>query len=68
MVVASLEVSIKLVTPWFLSDMSNVTVIDGKGHMLGRLASIVAKQLLFGRKIAIVRAEEILISGSCTFL
>lgn len=47
--------------------MSNVTVIDGKGHMLGRLASITAKQLLAGKKIAIVRAEQILISGSRTF-
>eukprot|EP01033_Poteriospumella_lacustris_P020460 gene20460-14996_t len=46
--------------------MSNVTVIDGKGHMLGRLASITAKQLLAGKKIAIVRAEQILISGSLT--
>lgn len=46
--------------------MSNVTVIDGKGHMLGRLASITAKQLLAGKKIAIVRAEQILISGSRT--
>jgi large subunit ribosomal protein L13Ae len=45
--------------------MSQVVVIDGKGHMLGRLASIVAKQLLSGKKIVVVRAEQILISGSC---
>lgn len=45
--------------------MSGVTVIDGKGHMLGRLASIVAKQLLAGKKIVVVRTEQILISGSC---
>ena len=43
----------------------SVVVVDGKGHLLGRLASIVAKQLLLGKKIAIVRTEEILISGSC---
>ena len=46
--------------------MSDVTVIDGKGHLLGRLASIVAKQLLAGKKIVIVRCEEIVISGSLT--
>jgi large subunit ribosomal protein L13Ae len=46
--------------------MSDVTVIDGKGHLLGRLASVVAKQLLAGKKIVIVRCEEIVISGSLT--
>jgi hypothetical protein len=38
-------------------------VIDGKGHLLGRLASIVAKQLLNGQKIVIVRCEALNISG-----
>ena len=38
-------------------------VIDGKGHLLGRLASIVAKQLLSGQKIVVVRAESLNISG-----
>ena len=32
--------------------MSDVTVIDAKGHLLGRLASIVARQLLAGKKPA----------------
>lgn len=45
--------------------MSDVIVIDGKGHLLGRLASIVAKQLLFGKKVVVVRAEALIISGSC---
>ncbi|KAJ3372043.1 60S ribosomal protein L16B [Allomyces arbusculus] len=40
-----------------------VVVIDGKGHLLGRLASIVAKQLLSGQKIVIVRCEELNIAG-----
>ncbi|KAL1974036.1 hypothetical protein VTN31DRAFT_5596 [Thermomyces dupontii] len=40
-----------------------VVVIDGKGHLLGRLASIVAKQLLSGQKIVVVRAEALNISG-----
>ncbi|KAJ3300536.1 60S ribosomal protein L13A [Borealophlyctis nickersoniae] len=38
-------------------------VIDGKGHLLGRLASNVAKQLLNGQKIVIVRSEEINMTG-----
>lgn len=39
-------------------------VIDGRGHLLGRLASIVAKELLSGRKVTVVRCEGINISGS----
>ncbi|KAG7531378.1 hypothetical protein FFLO_04375 [Filobasidium floriforme] len=39
-------------------------VIDGKGHLLGRLASIVAKQILSGQKVTVVRCEEINVSGS----
>ena len=38
-------------------------VIDGRGHLLGRLASIVAKELLSGQKVAVVRCEELMISG-----
>jgi len=44
--------------------MADVIVIDGKGHLLGRLASICAKQLLIGKKIVVVRTEQIVISGS----
>merc|ERR1711920_126430 len=44
--------------------MSNkASIIDAKGHLLGRLASIAAKQLLFGEHIVVVRCEEILVSG-----
>ena len=39
-------------------------IIDGRGHLLGRLASIVAKSLLQGQKIIVVRCEGINISGS----
>merc|ERR1712070_1095778 len=39
-------------------------VIDCRGHLLGRLASFVAKEALAGQKIMLVRAEEINISGS----
>ena len=39
-------------------------LIDGRGHLLGRLASIVAKCVLQGQRIVVVRCEEINISGS----
>nr|CTP81194.1 BMA-RPL-16 [Brugia malayi] len=39
-------------------------IVDGKDHLLGRLASVVAKQLLLGQKIVIVRCEDIAISGN----
>lgn len=38
-------------------------VVDGSGHVLGRLASVVAKRLLKGDRIAIVNAEEVVITG-----
>lgn len=38
-------------------------IIDGRGHLLGRLASIVAKTLLQGQKVVVVRCEGINISG-----
>ena len=40
------------------------TVIDGKGHIMGRLASHISKQLLSGHKIVVVRCERLIISGS----
>ncbi|GAB7353065.1 hypothetical protein MBLNU459_g3615t2 [Dothideomycetes sp. NU459] len=46
-----------------MSEFQPVIVIDGKGHLLGRLASTVAKQLLNGQKIVVVRCEAINISG-----
>lgn len=46
-----------------LTFLSHQVVIDGKGHLLGRLASIVAKQLLSGQKIVVVRCEALNISG-----
>ena len=39
-------------------------IIDGKGHLLGRLAAIIAKQLLLGEKVVVVRCEDINISGN----
>ncbi|KAI9189670.1 60S ribosomal protein L16A [Blastocladiella emersonii ATCC 22665] len=46
-----------------MSSFDKVVVIDGKGHLLGRLASIVAKQALNGQKIVVVRCEELNIAG-----
>ena len=41
-----------------------VLVFDGQGHLLGRLAAIVAKQVLLGWKVAVVRCEGITVSGN----
>ncbi|KAK1152977.1 60S ribosomal protein L13a [Acipenser oxyrinchus oxyrinchus] len=41
-----------------------VLLIDGRGHLLGRLSAIVAKQVLLGHKVVIVRCEGINISGN----
>ncbi|EGR29588.1 hypothetical protein IMG5_153090 [Ichthyophthirius multifiliis] len=41
-----------------------LVVIDAQGHLQGRLASYVAKELLSGQRIVVVRAEGINISGS----
>ncbi|KAL3951710.1 hypothetical protein ACCO45_013427 [Purpureocillium lilacinum] len=46
-----------------MSSFEPVVVVDGKGHLLGRLASIVAKQLLNGQKVVVVRCEALNISG-----
>ncbi|GIM16373.1 hypothetical protein Vretimale_19038, partial [Volvox reticuliferus] len=43
--------------------MPKTVVIDGRAHMLGRLASVVAKQILSGQQIVVVRAEDITVSG-----
>lgn len=39
-------------------------IIDGRGHLMGRLASIVAKELISGQRVVVVRCEQILRSGS----
>ncbi|MDR0335447.1 MAG: 50S ribosomal protein L13 [Methanomassiliicoccaceae archaeon] len=40
-----------------------VTVIDAKGHILGRLSSIVAERILDGEEIVILNAEGVIITG-----
>jgi large subunit ribosomal protein L13 len=42
---------------------TQATIVDGKGLILGRMASVVAKRLLDGEDIVIVNAEETVISG-----
>ncbi|KAG0168776.1 60S ribosomal protein L16B [Apophysomyces sp. BC1034] len=46
-----------------MSTFEKVVVIDGKGHLLGRLASIVSKQALNGQKVVVVRCEDLNVSG-----
>ena len=42
---------------------NNSVIIDGKGLILGRMASNVAKRLLQGDKVIILNAEKAVISG-----
>ena len=39
-------------------------VVDCRGHLLGRLASTIAKELLNGQHVVLLRTEDINISGS----
>ena len=39
-------------------------VIDGRGHLVGRLASKVAKEILRGQRVVVVRCELLNLSGS----
>eukprot|EP00794_Sanderia_malayensis_P000028 gene28-618_t len=41
-----------------------VVVIDAAGHLMGRLSSVIAKALLQGQRIVVVRCEDINISGN----
>lgn len=41
-----------------------VALVDGRGHLLGRMASMLAKELLLGQQVVVVRCEEINISGT----
>lgn len=50
---------------FFLSSflLHQAVIIDGRGHLVGRLASVVAKNLLQGGKIVVTRCEELTLSG-----
>src|SRR3989337_3210884 len=38
-------------------------IINGEGAILGRLSSVIAKQLLMGNEIIVVNADKIVVSG-----
>ena len=44
--------------------LESTIIIDAREHLLGRLASVIAKELLAGQKVVVVRCDEIVISGS----
>merc|ERR1712224_50933 len=55
----------------FYFSFSNVTmvfekvvVIDARDHIMGRLASTIAKELLQGQKVVVTRCEGIVVTGS----
>ena len=39
-------------------------VVDGEGLIAGRLSSKVAKMLLEGRRVRLINAEKVLLSGA----
>jgi large subunit ribosomal protein L13 len=41
-----------------------VTVIDAKGHIMGRLASNIAERIIGGEEIVVLNAESIIITGA----
>jgi large subunit ribosomal protein L13Ae len=43
--------------------VKKVVVVDARHHMLGRLSSIIAKELLNGQNVVVVRCEDICLSG-----
>jgi large subunit ribosomal protein L13 len=47
-----------------MTEKVELTVIDGEGLVMGRLASRAAKLLLLGETVIIVNAEKVVISGS----
>ena len=42
----------------------DVVIVDLKDHVLGRAAAVIAKQLLLGKKITVVRTEKLTIAGT----
>ncbi len=43
--------------------MTELVVVDGENHILGRLGSYVAKLLLSGKRVVVLNAEKVVISG-----
>jgi large subunit ribosomal protein L13Ae len=42
---------------------AKLIVVDARHHMLGRLLSIIAKELLNDQKVVVIRCEEICLSA-----
>jgi large subunit ribosomal protein L13 len=38
-------------------------VVNGEGHILGRLSSIIAKKLLEGNEVVVVNVDKVIVSG-----
>lgn len=47
-----------------MEDNADLLVIDGSGHRLGRIASRVAKMLMEGKRVVIVNARDVVITGN----
>merc|ERR1712150_418117 len=47
-----------------MGGFEKVILIDGSGHLMGRLASVIAKQIMGGQKVVVVRCDKICISGN----
>jgi large subunit ribosomal protein L13 len=45
-------------------NVGDFEVFDANGKVAGRLASVVAKHVMLGRKVAVVNAERAIISGN----
>lgn len=41
----------------------NMAIVDATGHVVGRLASVLAKRLLNGEEIVVVNAEKAILTG-----
>jgi len=39
-------------------------IINGEGHVLGRLASVISKNLIEGEEVVVLNAEKIMLTGS----
>merc|ERR1739845_174962 len=66
-IVTDIKKNKNLISPSQQTDtmgFEKVVVIDGSGHLMGRLASVIAKQLLSGQRIIVVRCDQICISGN----
>ena len=46
-----------------MSAEDKTVYVDGSNHIAGRLCSIVAKELLSGKRVVVLNAEKVLVSG-----